>query len=91
MALRETPDAAGWPAGSVGEDLTQGNTISRRCPICGGVVGVYEPLVRVRAGVRTETSLAADAASPGDVYLHRACAARLPESAADGPDSAEGE
>ena len=46
-----------------------------RCTHCGGVIGVYEPLVAISDGRAYETSLAAGAPGAGHrtACFHRAC------------------
>lgn len=48
-----------------------------RCPVCGDVIGVYEPLVVVAAGSMRTTSLAREPAlgSGREVLVHRGCGA----------------
>lgn len=47
------------------------------CPVCGDVIGVYEPLVVVAAESMRTTSLAREPAlgSAREVLAHRGCAA----------------
>lgn len=47
-----------------------------RCASCGGVIGVYEPLVQVVDGIARKTSRAADphlARAQADACYHLAC------------------
>jgi hypothetical protein len=59
-------------------DATKGEpaALALRCAKCGGVIGVYEPLVHVVGGIAHKTSRAADPAladaEPGSCY-HVAC------------------
>lgn len=52
--------------------------IRARCPVCGDVMGVYEPLVKVIDRAWHVTSFAAESLEDVDMVVHRDCAARLP-------------
>jgi hypothetical protein len=51
-------------------------TATLRCAVCGGVIGVYEPLIHVASGIAHRTSRAADPelarTQPGACY-HVGC------------------
>jgi hypothetical protein len=52
------------------------HSLAPRCPHCGEVIGVYEPLVVVIDGVPRETSRAAEpevSATAGRAIYHSAC------------------
>jgi hypothetical protein len=59
--------------------LTGVGNVRRRCPVCGDVIGVYEPLIKIVDRVGYATSLAAESISDGDVVVHRSCAGSLPD------------
>ena len=46
------------------------------CPVCGDVVGVYEPVVVSDSGFMRATSLAAEPrlSDGAEIVMHRACA-----------------
>jgi hypothetical protein len=46
--------------------------------VCGDVLGVYEPLIRIVDRVGYATSLAAESISDDDVVVHKSCSASLP-------------
>ena len=61
-----------------GDWLTAVGNVRRRCPVCGDVLDVYEPLIKIIDRVGYATSLAAESISDGDVVVHRSCAESVP-------------
>ena len=58
--------------------LTAVGNVRRRCPVCGDVLGVYEPLIKIIDRVPYATSLAAESISDRDVVVHKSCAESVP-------------
>ncbi len=63
------------------------------CPLCGDVIGVYEPLLVVGGGAARGSSLTREPllGSGEDVIVHRACGLELGISGLAGGMSATGE
>lgn len=89
VRLRKNPDGAGKPmtdamdwmglSDSERSGSPRGNQQQLRCAACHDVIGVYEPLIQVLAGLAWRTSRAAEpqiAAAGGDSY-HLECHTRL--------------
>jgi hypothetical protein len=57
------------------DDLSPAVTDVPRCVTCGDVIGVYEPMVHVRAGVARRTSRAAEPhlCRSGEPCFHEGC------------------
>jgi hypothetical protein len=60
----------------------QGMREALTCPVCGDVIGVYEPVVALGSREARRTSLAGepDAPARSDMILHAACASAEPQS-----------
>jgi hypothetical protein len=94
VRLRKNPDGAGklmidamdrmGPSDSERSDAPPASQQQPRCVACHDVIGVYEPLVHVLAGLAWRTSRAAEpqiGAAGGDSY-HLECHTRLADGRA---------
>jgi hypothetical protein len=63
-----------------------------RCPVCGDVIGLYEPVLAVRHGHSRRTSLANEPSlrDGEETLMHRACATKLTAPQANGSTPASG-